>query len=137
MDNIINMIILYATLYGVDPAVALSVADLESNMNPKAVGALGEVGLYQLRPEFFKTVKRKRLFNPETNIKLGIKHLAKSSRECKHKKDYTYVVCYNMGVAGAERVKYPKKFRYYKLIHKRYGKWVDQYRVLKNLELEP
>jgi len=39
-----------AQRYGVDPALALAVAQKESSLDPSARGAAGEVGLYQLLP---------------------------------------------------------------------------------------
>lgn len=38
---------------GFDPNIALSVAKVESKLNPSAVGKIGEIGLFQLRPELF------------------------------------------------------------------------------------
>lgn len=38
---------------GIDPNMALAIATVESNLNPAAIGSLGEVGVFQLRPEFY------------------------------------------------------------------------------------
>src|SRR5262245_44343137 len=46
--NIRQAIIQAAPQYGVDPALALSVAQLESNFYPQAVSPTGVTGLYQV-----------------------------------------------------------------------------------------
>lgn len=43
-----SMIRSTALTYGVDPALALAVAQRESSFNPAAVGSKGEVGIFQL-----------------------------------------------------------------------------------------
>jgi soluble lytic murein transglycosylase-like protein len=45
-----DMIRQTATAYGVDPALALAVAQRESSLNPYAQGPAGELGLFQLTP---------------------------------------------------------------------------------------
>src|ERR1035437_4250656 len=39
-----------ATAYGVDPSLALQVAQRESGLNQSAVGTSGEIGVFQLMP---------------------------------------------------------------------------------------
>lgn len=53
MSAIATMIVTISISMGFDPNVALSVAMTESTLNPNAIGGIGEVGLFQLRPEFF------------------------------------------------------------------------------------
>ena len=36
--------------------------------------------------------------------------------KCKYKLEKTFVVCYNLGIAGARKIKYPTKFPYYKKV---------------------
>ena len=62
----------------VTPALAIAVAKVESNLRPDAVSKKGAIGVMQIMPrtgllEF--GVKRKDLFNPIINIKIGIKFL--------------------------------------------------------------
>ncbi|EJZ19524.1 lytic transglycosylase domain-containing protein [Rhizobium sp. Pop5] len=70
----------YAAEYDVPVALAQAVIRVESNFNPKARGSAGEIGLMQIKPAtarmmgYFGT--RKGLFDPETNIKYGMKYLA-------------------------------------------------------------
>jgi soluble lytic murein transglycosylase-like protein len=53
---------------------------VESNYNPNARGSAGEVGLMQIKPTSARmmgyTGTKKGLFDPETNIKFGMKYLA-------------------------------------------------------------
>lgn len=114
--TIINMIILYSKLMQFDPTVAIAVARVESNFNPNAIGAIGEIGLYQLRPEYLTETERKNLHKPSVQIMLGIARLKKEKDGCYHKKDLTYLVCYNYGRTNALKVKHPDKFSYVKKV---------------------
>jgi soluble lytic murein transglycosylase-like protein len=60
--------------------LADAVATIESAYNPQAVGNADEIGLMQLRPSIAKQVgfegSVQDLFEPETNIRLGVAYLA-------------------------------------------------------------
>lgn len=76
----IKKLIIKQTQYAkkVYPALALAVADVESNFNPNAVSSAGAVGVMQIMPHTAKTVfgvRRNELFEPRKNIALGIKFL--------------------------------------------------------------
>lgn len=70
----------YAALHGVDEELAHAVVKIESNYNPRTRGSAGEVGLMQIKPATARmmgyrgTVKG--LYDPETNIRYGMKYLA-------------------------------------------------------------
>jgi hypothetical protein len=62
----------------VTPALAIAVAKVESDLRPDAVSNKGAIGVMQIMPrtgllEF--GVKRKDLFNPIINVKIGVKFL--------------------------------------------------------------
>ena len=62
----------------VTPALAIAVAKVESDLRPDAISNKGAIGVMQIMPrtgllEF--GVKRKDLFNPIINIKIGVKFL--------------------------------------------------------------
>ena len=69
-----------AERYRLPPELADAVAQIESAYNPHASGALGEVGLMQIRPEtaallgYRGTVSG--LFEPETNVYYSVAYLA-------------------------------------------------------------
>lgn len=70
----------YAAQYGVPVSLAQAVVKIESNFNPKARGSAGEVGLMQIKPATARSMgysgSTKGLYDPETNIRFGMKYLA-------------------------------------------------------------
>jgi hypothetical protein len=69
---------------GLPPAVADAVAMVESAYSPTAVGAVGEMGLMQVRPTTAAMLGFRggltELFEPETNIRYGVAYLAEAWR---------------------------------------------------------
>jgi soluble lytic murein transglycosylase-like protein len=69
----------YAAAYGVPVSLAHAVISVESNYRPNMRGGAGEIGLMQIKPATARmmgyTGKASGLFNPETNIKFGMKYL--------------------------------------------------------------
>ena len=69
----------YAAAYGVPVSLAHAVISVESNYRPNIRGSAGEIGLMQIKPATARmmgyTGNTKGLFNPETNIKYGMKYL--------------------------------------------------------------
>lgn len=70
---------LYASSYGVPVSLAHAVIRVESNYRVDARGSAGEVGLMQIKPATARMMgysgSIEDLFNPETNIKYGMKYL--------------------------------------------------------------
>ncbi|MBY5317006.1 lytic transglycosylase domain-containing protein [Rhizobium leguminosarum] len=70
----------YANQHDVPVALATAVIRIESNFNPNARGSHGEIGLMQIKPATARMMgysgSAKGLFDPETNIKYGMKYLA-------------------------------------------------------------
>lgn len=70
----------YAASYGVPVSLAKAVIKIESNYQPHMVGGAGEIGLMQIKPATARmmgyTGSVKGLFDPDTNIKYGMKYLA-------------------------------------------------------------
>ena len=64
---------------GIDPELAFRLVRLESEFNERAVSKVGAVGLTQLMPStavlFEKGVSRERLFQGETNLRIGFRYL--------------------------------------------------------------
>lgn len=70
----------YAASYGVPVSLANAVIKIESNYRPHMVGGAGEIGLMQIKPATARMMgyngSTQGLFDPETNIKYGMKYLA-------------------------------------------------------------
>lgn len=112
-------IVVFSLAQGIDPSLTTAIIRHESNFNPNAIGTKNEIGLMQIRPEYSKlTIKQ--LFDPCKNIEEGVAILARAKKYCKHKLDKTWVTCYNLGIHGASKIKYPKLFPYYKNIMANY-----------------
>lgn len=69
----------YAATYGVPVSLAHAVISVESNYRADARGRAGEVGLMQIKPSTARgmgyTGSIKALYDPETNIRYGMKYL--------------------------------------------------------------
>ena len=74
----------YAATYGVPVGLAHAVIRVESNYRPNAKGKAGEIGLMQIKPATARMMgysgSTTGLFDPETNIRYGMKYLAKAQR---------------------------------------------------------
>lgn len=73
-----------ATARGLPPEVAEAVAQIESGYEPSAVGAVGEIGLMQIRPATAEMLGHTGgaigLFDPETNARFAVRYLAEAWR---------------------------------------------------------
>lgn len=108
-------VIFYSLLSGINPNVTNAIINVESSGNPYAIGGKGDIGLMQIRHKFVPE-NEKQLLQACTNISRGVKILKNAKKRCKHKIDNTWVICYNLGIKGGSKIKYPKKFRYYKKV---------------------
>lgn len=74
----------YAAAYGVPVGLAHAVVRVESNYRANARGGAGEIGLMQIKPATARMLgyrgNASGLFNPETNVKYGMKYLAMAHR---------------------------------------------------------
>jgi len=57
--------------HGVSFAILKAIVKVESDFNPKAVSKKGAMGLMQIMPENFKSLRVKNPFNPRENIMAG------------------------------------------------------------------
>lgn len=112
----------YASSYGVPVSLAHAVISVESNYRPDARGKAGEIGLMQIKPATARMMgysgSANGLFNPETNIKWGIKYLAKA-HELSGGTTCGTILKYNAG-HGAKRMN-PISAAYCKKVQSRLG----------------
>lgn len=106
-------------MYNIDPVLVQSVIEVESNYDAQAIGAVGEIGLMQIRPEMWNIPKAK-LYNPRFNVKIGVSLLSKARDQCAHQNNYTWIVCFNSGITGGSRIARPEHQTYYKKVMRVY-----------------
>ena len=121
---ILTLLMQLAPAYDIDPHLAAAVIKTESRFNPKAVGKLKEIGLFQIRPEFSRFTPSQ-LFDINTNIVAGLEMMREAKRRCKHKAAGLFVVCMNTGIKGAHKIKRPEKFPYYKKVYAHYSAYME------------
>jgi soluble lytic murein transglycosylase-like protein len=101
---------------GIDPDFAVAVATVESGLNPKAVGSLGEVGLFQLRPEYHNVKKG----NTSHNTRVALSYMMQLKSRYSGKYGSAWFVLYNYGPYNAP--KRPTETKYYKKVMRELGK---------------
>lgn len=104
-----RIIVQSANAHGINPKLALAIAEVESRMNPNAIGKIGEIGLFQLRPEFHQVEGG----NVRLQANAAMRYLAHLKRECSQYGD-AYFVCFNYG--PTRPLKHPRLFPYYKKV---------------------
>jgi soluble lytic murein transglycosylase-like protein len=96
----------YASEYDVPAELALAVVQIESSFRPTVKGSAGEIGLMQIKPATAKLMgydgAATGLYDPETNIRFGMKYLA-GAHELGDGKICGTILKYNAG-HGAKRM---------------------------------
>ncbi|CDN54448.1 Lytic transglycosylase catalytic [Neorhizobium galegae bv. officinalis bv. officinalis str. HAMBI 1141] len=96
----------YAGEYDVPEEIALAVVQIESNFRPTVKGSAGEIGLMQIKPATARLMGYRGpdygLYDPETNIRYGMKYLA-GAHELGGGKICGTILKYNAG-HGAKRM---------------------------------
>lgn len=87
--------------------ILLSIALIESSYNPKAVGRIGEQGLFQLHPKYFKLKNT----SIKSQVESAENHLTFLKRHCRIK---DIVLAWNLGCNGAKMLAKPTEFLYFK-----------------------
>lgn len=108
------LITFYSIVNGIDPSLSFQLAKLESGMNPNAISKTGDGGLLQLNRKFYKFHNPKWIFNSEINLHLAMRTLKNLKENCKHKSYNSYIICYNLGIRGAAKIKNPFNQTYYR-----------------------
>jgi soluble lytic murein transglycosylase-like protein len=102
-------------MHGLNPVLTNAIIQVESRENPFSIGSHGDSGLMQIRHQFVPETQLQ-LLNSCTNIERGVQLLKKAKQDCIHKANNTWVICYNLGIKGARKIKYPSSFIYYKKV---------------------
>lgn len=77
-----GLIAKYCQRYGMDCKLVAAVIKVESNFNPRAVSPKGAQGLMQLMPQVQRDEGVRNPFDPEQNLKAGIRYLKKMLEAC-------------------------------------------------------
>ncbi|MCP4316025.1 MAG: lytic transglycosylase domain-containing protein [Hyphomicrobiales bacterium] len=103
----------YAKRHGIPSTLAHAVVSVESNFNPKARGRAGEIGLMQIKLATARLMgyrgSKKGLYDPETNIKYGMKYLGKA-HELSGGKTCGTILRYNAGHAAKRMNKVSSRY---------------------------
>lgn len=105
-----------AESHNLDARLVYAIAMVESNLNPDAVGKYGEVGLFQLRPEFHSVKPG----DYKHNTEVAVKYLVYIKRRCYSKYGKAWFICYNIGPNRNYTIRYPQSFDYYRKVMKYY-----------------
>lgn len=77
VGDVVKALTLASVENDVDPFLLLAMAEIESSINPKAVGRVGEIGLMQIRPTTAQWMKRScDLKNVYCNLSVGALYLS-------------------------------------------------------------
>lgn len=98
--------------HDINPVLALAIAKVESGFNRHKIGDVGEVGVFQLRPEFHKV----KIGDTRHNIKVAIKYMVYVKKRCYNRYGEAWFICYNTGPNRKHIIKKPREFKYYKKV---------------------
>jgi hypothetical protein len=108
--DIVNKIRSAAVRHGVDPELAVAIARVESNLNPKAKGASNEHGLFQLHPKFHLPY----VDDLDSHIDAALGYLVRVQLMCGERFGSASFVCFNHG--PNTNIKEPTRTQYYKRV---------------------
>ena len=121
----------YAAENGVPAELAHAIIEIESQFRPQVRGRAGEVGLMQIKPATARLMGFRgasgALFDPETNIKFGMRYLAKARRLGGENGVCGTILKYNAG-HGARRMN-PVSRRYCEKVKAVFARNEERWRI--------
>ena len=99
----------YSREFGVDPDLVNAVMYIESKGNPNSVSGKGAIGLMQLTPATATHLGVSDIFNPEENIKAGVKYISGLIRT--YEDESSALLVYNAGAGVLDRERIPQETR--------------------------
>ena len=112
-----------STEHGVDPLLVSAIIHVESGYNPRALSPKGAEGLMQLMPETGRRWGAKDAFDPEDNIRAGVRYLR--YLQDMFKDDRLALAAYNAGENAVQRYgwipPYQETVEYVYKVGKKYG----------------
>ena len=120
-----------AKQYGLDPFFVFAVIDIESKFDSHAVSSTGVKGIMQLERKTFAAMGGTKAFDPEDNIKAGVRYLARLSEQ--FKRPEMILLAYNAGPYAAiqhsrqGRLANPHELSYSSRVIRRYNKVRELY----------
>lgn len=123
-DKYKNIISIASQRYGVSVPLLQAIIKVESDFNPRAVSRAGAVGLMQIMPDNFKTLKIKDPYNPWQNIMGGSQYLQMMLKRFNGRLSLA-LAAYNAGPHTVDHYKktippYPETERYVKKVMRYY-----------------
>lgn len=116
---IFSLVLGMAQERGMDPYRIAAIAQVESSFNQNAIGGLGEVGIFQLRPELY--LKDKYNYDLFYYLEVSFNLLEDKREKCRKYSKSAWVVCWNRGITGTKKiVDTLYKTSYYKKVSKYY-----------------
>lgn len=111
-ERVVQLAKIAGAQYGLDWSLLASIAFVESSYNPKAVGSShGEIGLMQLRPEYFPEAS----FEAHNSMFMAAKYLKNLKTLCS-KRGKAWYTCYNTG--PYRDIAYPHELAYFQKVEK-------------------
>lgn len=95
---------------GFDVNLAVAIATVESRLNPAVVGTQGEIGVFQLKPNYHAVVNG---YDTRTNARVAIRYLKMIQSRFEPKWGSAWFIAYNVGPYYKKTIKHPELFPYF------------------------
>lgn len=110
-QEVIEIIRATSLRHSLNPELTIAIATVESGLNPDAIGSKGEVGLFQLRPEYHSVKPG----NVKQNVEVALAYLSEIRNKWQPIYGDAWFIKFNLG-PNYRQIKYPTKFAYYQKV---------------------